>query len=172
MQTRTLSSALVLPTKAKKRIRTHHRIDVDRRARRVLRYTTASIMLWLGTLKFVSLSGSMTEDLIRRSLPPMSSDLFFLLLGGWQIAIGVCLLSRSLRRTGAMLLLLQIPFLLLPLLTMPGECFAGFPFVLTAQGQEILKNALFLGVALIIGRSRPAPRPDQEIRASKPPEAL
>jgi uncharacterized membrane protein YkgB len=137
----------------------------------VLRYTTAAIMLWLGTLKWVSLSGSMAEDLIRRSLPPLSPDLFFLLLGGWEIVIGVCLLSRPLQRTGALLLLLQIPFLLLPLLTMPSECFAGAPFVLTAQGQEIIKNALFVGAALVLGRSRPALRPGDEVRANTTPKS-
>ncbi|MBW8780428.1 MAG: hypothetical protein JF599_00865 [Verrucomicrobia bacterium] len=170
MPTRSLASALVFPPKATRRVRRrHHRIALSqsRRARRVLRYITASIMLWLGALKFVSLSGSMAEDLIRRSLPPLPPDLFFLLLGGWETVIGVCLLSRPLQRAGALLLLLQIPFLLLPLMTMPGECFAGSPFILTAQGQEIIKNALFVGAALVINRNRSALQPGDEVRASK-----
>ena len=61
----------------------------------------------------------------------------------------------------------QLPGTFLPLLLLPNVCFSGSPFVLTMEGQYIVKNLLIIGAALVVGGSMrvmktPAPSPEGE----------
>ena len=130
---------------------------MNRYGRRILRYALAVIFIWFGALKFFDHGPA--NDLVRRTIYWVSPDLFVPVLAGWEIAIGVGLLFRPLLRLGLLLLFLQMPGTFLPLVIVPERCFETFPFVLTLEGQYILKNLVLLGAALVIGGTiHPSPR--------------
>ena len=73
------------------------------------------------------------------------------LLGLWEFAIGLGLLTgRALRLTLAVLLM-QMVGTLTPLILFPSEVFTWAPFVPTMEGQYIIKNLVLLSAAIVIG---------------------
>jgi uncharacterized membrane protein YkgB len=59
-----------------------------------------------------------------------------------------------------LLLALQMPGTMLPLVLLPEVCFTQPPFGLTLEGQYIIKNLVLIGAALVVGgtvRAKPAP---------------
>jgi uncharacterized membrane protein YkgB len=115
----------------------------------VLRVGLAVVFIWYGILKPFGLSPA--AELVRRTVYFVPPDLFIPILGWWEVAIGVGLLFRSLNRTALFLLFLQMPGTLLPLVLLPEVCFTQFPWGLTLEGQYIIKNAVLIGAALVVG---------------------
>jgi uncharacterized membrane protein YkgB len=122
---------------------------MDRHGRRVLRYALAVIFIWFGALKLWQASPA--DDLVRRTIYWFPPDVFLPVLGAWEVAIGICLLFRPLVRWGLLLLFLQMPGTFLPLVILPERCFVRFPFMLTLEGQYIVKNLVIIGAALVVG---------------------
>lgn len=120
---------------------------------RVLRYALAVVFIWFGLLKPLGMSPA--EELVKRTVPflPLSPDVFFPILGWWEVAIGVGLLFRPLLRIALFLLFAQMVGTFLPLVVLPGVVWTDFPFVLTTEGQYIIKNLVLLGAALVVGGS-------------------
>ena len=126
-------------------------------ATRVLRFALAVVFVWFGALKIWAESPA--DDLVRRTIYWLPSENFLPVLGAWEVIIGFCLFFRPWQRLGLLLLALQLPGTFLPLLLLPSVCFADFPFVLSMEGQYIVKNLLIIGAALVIGGElRPLPR--------------
>lgn len=124
--------------------------------RRLLRYSLAVVFIWFGALKL--LGASPANDLVSRTIYWLPPPVFLPILGWWEVAIGVCLLFRPLLRLGLLLLFLQMTGTFLPFILVPERCFERFPFVLTAEGQYIVKNLVLLGAALVVGGTvHPAP---------------
>jgi uncharacterized membrane protein YkgB len=117
--------------------------------RLLLRLALAIIFIWFGALKIFQASPA--DDLIKRTVYWLRPEMFLPILGGWEVAIGVCLLFRPLLRVGGLLLALQLPGTFLPLVVLPEVCFERFPFVLTMEGQYIIKNLLIIGAAIVVG---------------------
>lgn len=115
----------------------------------VLRMGLGIVFVWFGLLKPLGLSPA--ADLVRRTVYFVPPDLFLPLLGWWEVAIGVGLLYRPLNRTAILLLFLQMPGTLLPLVLLPEVCFTQVPWGLTLEGQYIIKNAVLIGAALVVG---------------------
>ena len=115
----------------------------------VLRIALAIIFIWYGILKPFDMSPA--ADLVRETVYFVPPDLFIPILGWWEVAIGVGLLYRPLNRTAIFLLFLQMPGTLLPLVLLPEVCFTQIPWGLTLEGQYIVKNAVLIGAALVVG---------------------
>jgi len=115
----------------------------------VLRVGLAVVFIWYGILKPFGLSPA--ADLVRRTVYFVPPDLFIPILGWWEVAIGVGLLYRPLNRTALFLLFLQMPGTLLPMVLLPEVCFTHIPWGLTLEGQYIIKNAVLIGAALVVG---------------------
>jgi hypothetical protein len=81
----------------------------------------------------------------------VNPDWFIPVLGVWEMAIGVCLALRPLLRLGIFLLFLQLPGTFLPMVLLPEVVWDRFPFVLTMEGQYIVKNLVIIGAALVLG---------------------
>lgn len=122
---------------------------MNRHGRRLLRYSLAAVFIWFGALKMVG--SSPANDLVSRTIYWLPPDKFLPVLGAWEMAIGVCLLFRPLLRPGLLLLFLQMPGTFLPFIVVPELCFESFPFVLTVEGQYIVKNVVLIGAALVVG---------------------
>ena len=108
----------------------------------LLRYSLGVIFIWFGALK--PFDNSPANDLIEKTIVFIPSEIFIPILGIWEIAIGVGLIVRRFNRIAIFLLLLQMPGTMLPLIILPEVCYVTFPFVLTLEGQYIIKNLVLI----------------------------
>ena len=122
---------------------------MDRYCQPLMRYSIALIFIWFGLLKPLGMSPE--EELIKRTVYWVSPQIFLPVLGWWEVAVGLCLLYRPLIRIALLLLLLQLPGTMLPLLLLPEICFTHPPFGLTLEGQYIVKNIFLVSAAFMIG---------------------
>lgn len=121
---------------------------------RGLRVALAVIFIWFGLLKPCGLSPA--DELVQetvRDLPPFAPDTWLVVLGCWEVLIGVTFLFRRTLRLAIGLLFLQMIGTFLPLVLLPDVTFqAGrYPYAPTLVGQYILKNLLFVAAALVVG---------------------
>ncbi|MDH3349397.1 MAG: hypothetical protein OEM02_15025 [Desulfobulbaceae bacterium] len=115
----------------------------------LLRISIAVIFIWFGLLKPLGLSPEL--ELIKNTVYWMNPETFVPILGWWEVLIGVCLLYRPLIRFALLLLFIQLPGTLLPLILLPDVCFNVFPHGLTLEGQYIIKNLLLVNAAFVVG---------------------
>lgn len=137
---------------------THFLVRVDRtltcwmqrNATTLLRWSMGIVFIWFGALKFIP-GLSPADGLIRESMSFLPIAYFMPFLALWEIAIGVgFLLGRGMRVT-LMLLFLQMAGTLLPLVLTPHLVWTAFPFVLTLEGQYIVKNFVLISAAVAVG---------------------
>mgnify|MGYP003572410891 CR=1 FL=1 len=122
---------------------------MERYGLRVLRLSLAAIFVWFGALKPLGISPA--EELVSRTVYWFPPEKFVPILGWWEVAIGLCLAVRPLLRLGILLLFLQMPGTILPLVLLPSICFTDPPFGLTLEGQYIVKNLVLIGAAIVVG---------------------
>lgn len=131
----------------------------------VLRIALGVVFVWFGALKFFP-DISPAEDLVRTTVYFVDPDWFIPLLATWEVVIGIGLLLGIYMRATLALLFLQLPGTALPLVVLPEIVWEQFPFVLTIEGQYIVKNVVIVGAALVLGgtvrggRLVPAPPPE------------
>lgn len=123
----------------------------------LLRWGLGIVFIWFGLLKPLGVSPA--ADLVAQTVYWGVDPAWFIpVLGWWEVAIGVCLidpgrwigLGRWMTRAGILLLLLQMPGTLLPLVMLPDVTWQR-PFVPTMEGQYIIKNMVLIGAALYLG---------------------
>ena len=73
------------------------------------------------------------------------------LLAGWECLIGLGLLFGIFMRATLLLLAVQMAGTLTPLLLFPGEVFTRIPYAPTLEGQYIIKNAVLISAAIVLG---------------------
>lgn len=115
---------------------------------KALRYSIAIVFLWFGFLKVIGKSPA--AELVMATMPWPDPALAVVLLGLWEVAIGVCFFFRPLLRGGIVLLAPQMVGTFLPLLTLPEATWQSL-FVPTMAGQYIIKNLLIISGALVVG---------------------
>jgi uncharacterized membrane protein YkgB len=136
----------------------------------LLRLALGLVFLWFGALKLVpglspaeTLAGKTIEVLTLGFVPASTA---VPILGLWESLIGLGLHTGIWMR--ATLALLFVPMLgtLTPLVLFPAETFDVFPFAPTLEGQYIIKNAVLISGAVVLGatvrggRLVPEPTPD------------
>lgn len=116
----------------------------------ILRMAVGVVYVWFGALKlFPGLSPA--EQLVRDTVPFLPGDLFVPFLGLWEIVIGLGFLTGRGLRLVILLLFLQMPGTLSPIVLLPEQVFTAFPFGLTLEGQYIVKNLVLIAAALVVG---------------------
>jgi uncharacterized membrane protein YkgB len=116
---------------------------------RLLRYSLAIVFIWFGGLKLFDMSPA--DELVRATVYWMPFEVFFPILGIWEILIGLFMLYRPTIRIAIFLLFLQMPGTALPLFLLPEVTFTHFPLGLTLEGQYIIKNLTLVAAALVVG---------------------
>lgn len=116
----------------------------------LLRVSIGIIFVWFGALKLVP-GLSPAEGLIRSSLPFLPMSLFLPFLAIWEIAIGLGFISGRYMRLTILLLFLQMPGTVSPLLLRPDLAFTALPLGLTLEGQYMIKNLIIISAGLVIG---------------------
>lgn len=121
----------------------------------LLRISVGIIFLWFGALKFFpglspaeSLATSTITKLTNGAVGPETS---LVILAIWECLIGIGLLLRRFLRATLLLLFLQMPGTISPMVIFPELTFTQFPYGLTIEGQYIVKNLVLISAAIVIG---------------------
>ncbi len=119
-----------------------------------LRVSLGIIFIWFGILKPLGLSSA--ASLVKATvswMPLFTPEQWVIIIGWWEVAIGVAFLFRKTIRIAIALLALQMIGTVMPLVLLPSITFqAGhLPYAPTMEGQYIIKNLLIISAALVIG---------------------
>lgn len=121
----------------------------------LLRISLGIVFLWFGALKFFpglspahDLAARTIETLTFGIVPPTVS---IPLLATWECLIGVGLLFGIFMRAVLLLLAVQMAGTLMPLVLFPTEVFTRIPYAPTLEGQYIIKNAVLISAAIVLG---------------------
>ena len=116
----------------------------------LLRISLGVIFFWFGALKLVP-GLSPAEGLIRATITFLPMDLFLPFLAVWEMVIGLGFILGRFMRTTILLLFLQMPGTISPVVLRPDLVFTVFPYGLTLEGQYIVKNLVLISAALVVG---------------------
>ena len=107
------------------------------------------VYFWFGALKLFDLSPAnpLVSDLLSKTLPFISFETFIVLLGLFEIVIGISFLFPKLLKFSVVLLVLHMITTIMPLILLPQVTWSA-PFAPTLEGQYIIKNLLIIAVAL------------------------
>ena len=126
----------------------------------VHRISLGLLFLWFGLLK--PLGHETTTSLLAHTIYWGDPEVMVLVLGWWEVAIGVCLLVHPLLRVAILFLAVRVPGILLAFVLEPEVCFVSFPFAPTPEGQYLIKDlTLFfatLALAGFLGEESSEPR--------------
>ena len=121
----------------------------------LMRIALGIVFLWFGALKFFpglspaeTLAGKTIEAL---SFGAISASTAVVILAAWECLIGLGLLTGLFMRATLALLFVQMLGTLTPLVLYPNETFVAFPYAPTLEGQYIIKNAVLIAGAVILG---------------------
>jgi uncharacterized membrane protein YkgB len=116
----------------------------------LLRLALAVVFIWFGVLKVIDRSP--VEDLVKDTIYFLPGDTFFVILGVWEIVVGVGLLIPVVLRLTLLLFWLQMAGTFLSLIILPDLAFQdGNPFLLDVTGEFIIKNLVLIAAGLVIG---------------------
>ncbi|MFM2092593.1 MAG: hypothetical protein RLZZ127_3082 [Planctomycetota bacterium] len=125
-----------------------------RHAITALRLSIGVCFLWFGALKLVPglspAEGLATDTILRLSGGLVPAAVIPPLLGAWEVAIGLGMIAAWRLRITLLLLAVQLPGTMTPLVLFPERCFAWAPLVPTIEGQYILKNLVLAAAALAV----------------------
>lgn len=116
----------------------------------LLRISVGIVFLWFGALKLIP-GASPAESLIRQSLLFLPMELFLPVLAIWEMIIGLGFITGKFMRLTILLMFFQMIGAASPIVLNPAAVFVKFPFVLTLEGQYIIKNAVLVSAAFVIG---------------------
>lgn len=121
----------------------------------LLRVSLGIVFVWFGLLKFFpglspaqELAGKTIQDMTLGQVPPQVS---LPILAAWECLIGLGLATGKLLRLTLLLLFLQMPGTLMPLVLYPRETFTQFPIAPTLEGQYIIKNLVLISAGIVVG---------------------
>ncbi|MEO6876453.1 MAG: hypothetical protein ABI222_16670 [Opitutaceae bacterium] len=116
------------------------------------RASLALIFVWFGLLKIFGVSPA--AELVSRTFFFIPSRIVVPTLGLAEFVIGVCFIVRRLLPLGLVLLALHLPGTFLSFIVVPDMCFNHSIFLLTTDGEFILKNLLLISAALFLAGTR------------------
>lgn len=116
----------------------------------LLRLGLGIVFLWFGALKLFP-NMSPAEGLVRNTIFFLDPTIALPLIAIWEMAIGLGLLWGKYMRLTLLLLFLQMPGTMLPILLLPNEVWTQFPFALTIEGQYIFKNLVLIAAGIVLG---------------------
>jgi uncharacterized membrane protein YkgB len=121
----------------------------------LLRISLGIVFFWFGALKFFP-GLSPAHDLAARTIEELSfgtvhPNVSVPILATWECLIGLGLLFGIFMRATLLLLAVQMAGTLTPLVLFPREVFTRIPYAPTLEGQYIIKNAVLISAAIVLG---------------------
>jgi uncharacterized membrane protein YphA (DoxX/SURF4 family) len=136
----------------------------------LMRLALGVVFLWFGALKLIpglspaeGLAGRTIEALTFGVIPAATA---VPILGVWESLIGLGFLTGVWLRATLFILFVQMIGTVLPLVMFPAETWQVFPIAPTLEGQYIIKNAVLIAGAVVVGATvrggRIVPEPVRE----------
>jgi len=124
------------------------------------RVSLGVLFIWFGLLK--PLGHKTTTSILAHSVYWGDPESVVVMLGWWEVTIGVCLLFQPLTRVAVFLLIIRLPGVILAFVLKSEVCFISFPFAPTPEGQYLIKDlAIFIAALAIVGSTRLPNKSDQ-----------
>ncbi|HRI47323.1 MAG TPA: hypothetical protein PK559_09495 [Ignavibacteriaceae bacterium] len=118
-----------------------------------IRISFGIIFIWFGILKPFGISSA--EGLLKATvvwLPFGTPEFWLIVIGWWEVAIGVTFLFPQTTKVAIALLFLQMFGTFMPLVLLPEVTFQnGNIFTPSLEGQYIIKNVMIISAALVLG---------------------
>ena len=119
-----------------------------------LRISLGVIFIWFGILKPLGISAA--EPLVIATvswLPLFDAELWVVIIGWWEVTIGIAFLFQRTIRIAIAFLALQMVGTFMPLIFLPEVTFQPglLPYGPTMEGQYIIKNLMIISAALVVG---------------------
>ncbi|TSC83171.1 MAG: hypothetical protein G01um101419_178 [Parcubacteria group bacterium Gr01-1014_19] len=107
------------------------------------------VFFGFGVLKLFDASPAnpLVENLLQKTLPFLTFNQFIIILGVWEMMIGVAFLIPHLERLAIFLLVPHMITTVMPLILLPTVTWNPFP-VPTLEGQYIIKNLVIIALAM------------------------
>ena len=124
----------------------------------LLRLVLGSLFVWFGLLKVMGRSP--VGDLVARTLPWLPSDVVVPALGWVEVFLGVALITAIGLRIALLTMCMHLAGTFLTFAMAPGLMFqADNPFLLTTDGEFVVKNLVLItaGLVLLTHAGRRAP---------------
>ncbi|MDO8496134.1 MAG: hypothetical protein Q7S43_01630 [bacterium] len=116
----------------------------------LLRISIGVVFLWFGLLKIFGVSP--VVELVSNAYPFFSESVFVIVLGCWEAAIGLGLIFKTSLRLVILALWIQMAGVFGSLVSTPSVFFQfGNPFLLTFEGEFIVKNIVIIAASLVVG---------------------
>lgn len=133
-----------------------------------LRITLGVVFLWFGALKVFGVSP--ITPMLKATYPFMAVPVFTVMLGVWEIMIGVGLVFKLALRHALLLMCMHLTGTLAAALLAPSYFFVhGNPLVLTVNGEFVAKNLVFLMAGFVIAGNECLHRKNRAVRAATSP---
>lgn len=115
----------------------------------VLGVSLAIVYIWFGALKIAGVSPVL--DLVQSLYPFLPEPAFLIILGAWELLIGLGLLTRVFLRTTLALLWLQMGGIMIGFVVSPGLFFEQYnPLLLNLNGEFLVKNLVLIAASLVV----------------------
>ncbi len=116
----------------------------------LLRLSVGVVFIWFGALKVFDVTP--VADLVADTVYWVDPDWFVPFLGAFEIVVGVGLISGRALRVVLGLFTLQMAGTFLVLVVQPDVAFRdGNPFLLTVEGEFVVKNLVLLAAGMVVG---------------------
>lgn len=115
-----------------------------------LRVALSIVFLWFGALKVFGVTP--VTELVGQTYSFVPTEPFILVLGVWEMLIGFGLLLKKFLRPTLFLLWLQMLGTLFTFFLDPPMFFSnGNPFLLTVEGEFVVKNFVLIAASMVVG---------------------
>jgi putative oxidoreductase len=115
----------------------------------ILRIALGIIFLWFGALK--AAGASPVALLIQSVYPFVPANQFIVILGVWEVVIGLGLIFKWRLRVTLALLWMQMAGVMLSPFFAPAAFFsAGNPLLLTMEGEFLVKNIVLIAASIVV----------------------
>ena len=121
---------------------------------RLLRFALGIVFVWFGALKLTGYSP--VVSLIAHAIPWLPPERSVPLLGVWETAVGLGLLFGVALRVVLFLFWILLASTFSVLVLRPDIAFqGGNPFLLTVEGEFVVKNLVLIAAGLVVGSTVP-----------------
>ena len=128
----------------------------------ILRIALGIVFLWFGALKIFG--ASPVVDLVSKTYSFLPEPAFMTVLGLWEVLIGLGLLFKICLRWTLFLLWLQMAGTIFSFALAPSTFFQhGNIFLLTTEGEFVVKNFVLIAASLVIGGFEVHPHTKREV---------
>lgn len=118
-----------------------------------IRSSFGIIFIWFGILKPFDVSSA--ESLLKATvvwLPFGTPEFWLIVIGWWEVGIGITFLFSRTTRIAIALLFLQMCGTFMPLVVLPEVTFQNGNFLTPSlEGQYIIKNVMIISAAMVLG---------------------